>query len=327
MWLVPGRPRYLHPSGELRDKKWQQRRSRFQGLSAERLARDCALPCARGRRPDTPLPDPARCVDRPTPSPDLVAWASDAQRVWVATSLPTLAARNRFILVAPDASLNRHWNDGRGTVGKGKPSSADDVAYLKLLITAIVAHDRGDPRHVFMVGVSNGGMMTMRFACEAGSWLRAGGNVVSNLPSKEVGACRHVIPLPWISINGTRDPRIPFQGYAAGTLINGRPQAGLESADATFTFFADRAGCAHSVKLETLPDIDTHDGATAFKRVREGCARGTTSTQYVLAGAGHNWPGLPIDGQRAQTLGPADQDVDAGMVIWEHFRQTLTQQH
>lgn len=248
---------------------------------------------------------------------------SDAERVWVETSLPVLGERYGFIVVAPNASLNRHWNDGRGTVGKGKPSNANDVGYLKALIEDLVRHDQADADAVFMIGISNGGIMSIRFACEAGQLLRAGGNVVSNLPVKEVARCSAGKPLPWISINGDNDRRIPFNGYAEGTLIEGHPQAALESADQTFNFFADKALCAPDTKVEELADVDIGDGSTAEKRVRSGCIGGTTSTQYVLHNAGHNVPGLAIDSKRQQAFGRANQDIDAGTVIWGHFRQTL----
>jgi polyhydroxybutyrate depolymerase len=248
---------------------------------------------------------------------------SDGKRVWAQTSLPTLGARDGFILVAPNASINNHWNDGRGTVGEGNASSADDVGYLKALISAVVARDDGEADAVFMVGVSNGGIMTMHFACQAGQLLRAAGNVISNLPTKELSRCAAGRPLPWISINGDMDPRMPFNGYAESTLVNRRPQAGLESADKTFAFFADRARCLPRVRVETLTDSDKSDGSTAERRVRAGCVGGTTSTQYILHGAGHNVPGLAVEKKRVREFGFANQDIDAGTVIWRHFQQTL----
>lgn len=248
---------------------------------------------------------------------------SDAARAWAETSLPVLGARDAFIVIAPNASVNRHWNDGRGAVGEGAASGADDVGYLEALIEYLVRHDKVDASAIFMIGISNGGMMTIRFACEAGQLLHAAGNVISNLPTGEISRCRSAKPLPWISINGDNDPRIPFDGYAEGTLIEGRPQAALETADQTFNFFADRAQCAKGVRVENLPDVDLSDGSTAVRRVRSECVGGTTSTQYVLHDAGHNVPGLAIDVRRQQQTGRANQDIDAGTVIWDHFQQTL----
>jgi polyhydroxybutyrate depolymerase len=248
---------------------------------------------------------------------------SDDKTVWTESSLPTLGARYGFIVVAPNASTNKHWNDGRGAVGTGVPSTADDVGYIKALIAEIVARYKGDANAVFMVGVSNGGVMTIHFACEAGRLLRAATNIVSNLPRKQSTDCDIGKPIPWLSINADRDPRVPFNGSAEGTMLDGHPQAGLESAERTFAFFADKAGCSPVVHTEIVADINTADASTAEKRVRSGCVGGTSSTQYVLHNAGHNWPGLAISPERARAFGTANEDFDAGTVIWAHFQQTL----
>lgn len=247
---------------------------------------------------------------------------SDFKTVWTETSLPTLGARFGFLVVAPNASMNRHWNDGRNATGEGQPSTADDVGYLKALISDVVTHADGDPSAIFMVGVSNGGFMTIRFACEAGRLLRAGANVVSNIPTKQMALCKIGKPLPWLSINGDRDPRVLFNGYPAGTKILGRAQPGLVSATRTFTFFADNAKCASAVRIEAIPHISS-SRSTALKRIRNGCAGETTSTQYVLHSAGHTWPGLFYSANAALKRGGVNEDVDAGTVIWMHFRQTL----
>jgi polyhydroxybutyrate depolymerase len=248
---------------------------------------------------------------------------SDDDIVWRQTSLPTLGARDGFIVVAPNALKNRHWNDGRGRVGHGEPSDADDVGYLRALIAHVVAHEDGDPNAVFMTGLSNGGLMTIRFVCEGGDLLRAAGNAISNLPIKQAVNCHVGKPLPWISINGDRDPNMHFAGMPAGTLVNGRPQAGLESADQTFTFFANNARCSAAVRIVALPNINVGDGSTAEKRVRDDCAGGTTSTQYVLHNAGHALPGEPRIPARMREYGNVNEDLDAGSLIWAHFKQTL----
>lgn len=248
---------------------------------------------------------------------------SDARTAWTVTSLPTLAAVDRFIIVAPDASSNEHWNDGRGSVGQGKPSHADDVAFLKALIADVVAHERGDPDAVFIAGFSNGGVMAIRFACEAGTLLRAVAIIAAEMPAEMRARCKPGKPLPWLSMNGDRDDRLPFGGLRAGSLVLGRPQAGLLSADATFEFFADNARCARPARVYQVPDLDPSDGSTAVRRVRRGCARGAASTQYVFHGAGHSVPGYAYPAAEVRSRRGVNEDVDAGSLIWEHFRQTL----
>jgi polyhydroxybutyrate depolymerase len=248
---------------------------------------------------------------------------SDARKAWTETSLPTLGRRDGFIVVAPNALENRHWNDGRGTVGEGAASTANDVGFLEAVIAEVIARFHGDANVVFMAGISNGGMMTMRFACEKGELLRAAATVIADLPEAVATGCRRGKPLPWLAINAERDPRIPFEGSAASARINGKPQAELESADRTFAFFADRAGCSHEMKTVQIPDRERDDHSWAEERVRSQCIGGTTSTQYVLFGSGHNVPGLEAGAARLREYGAANEDVDAGSAIWAHFAQTL----
>lgn len=241
----------------------------------------------------------------------------DADDAWEQTSLPTLAARDRFILAAPDG-VDEHWNDGRGsTLAGDAASTADDVGFLRALIAELVSRDHGDAGAVFVIGASNGGFMAMNYACQAGETLRAGANVISNLPLAVVNRCRSSKPLPWLSMNGVKDTIVPFVGVPEGTVSKGKPQAALLSADATFQFWARRAGCGAAVRTEKISD-------SVEKRVRSGCAGGATSQQYVFSDAGHVWPGLAISGpMMAYYLGGTNLDVDTGEAAWTFFKSTL----
>ncbi|MGQ0700839.1 MAG: alpha/beta hydrolase family esterase [Panacagrimonas sp.] len=241
----------------------------------------------------------------------------DAEDVWEQTSLPTLAASERFILAAPEG-VDEHWNDGRGsTIAGDDASTADDVAFLRAVIADLVQRDRGDARAVFVIGASNGGFMAMNFACQAGDTLRAGANVISTMPVAVSKNCKGSKPLPWLSMNGMKDSIVPFAGVPEGTMSRGKPQAPLLSADATFQFWARRAGCGATMQTEKISD-------TVEKRVRSGCAGGMTSQQYVFSQAGHVWPGLAIVGPMiALYLGGTNLDVDTGEAAWGFFKSTL----
>jgi polyhydroxybutyrate depolymerase len=244
----------------------------------------------------------------------------DAEQVWRQTSLPTLAQSEGFIIVAPDA-LNRHWNDGRGTVLGGTPSAADDVGFLKQVIAEVIARDGGNPKAVFMVGASNGGFMTMHFACQAGSLLRAASYVVSDLPQEEISACA-APPMPWLAMNGTADPIIPFDGMKAETMKNGTAQPELLSSEATFDFWAARDQCGAFISKLTLPHLNPADPTSAEKRTCKGI-EGLTSIEYVFHGGGHSWPNLQYGPFIQQVIGVSNQDVDAGQAVWSFFKGTL----
>jgi polyhydroxybutyrate depolymerase len=227
-----------------------------------------------------------------------------AERTWRQTSLPILGAAQKFIVVAPQGVDNR-WDESSG------PGPDNDVEFLRAVMREEIAKDHADPKAVFMVGMSNGGFMTIHFVCMGGAELRAAGSVSATLSEDEVAGCAPKKALPWIEMHGDADMIVPFD---AGE--------GLLSAEQTFAFFADKAGCAKAVAREQLADVTADDGSTAEKRVRSGCAGGkATSTFYVLHGAGHSWPNSQSGPPGPR--GAVNQDIDGGSVVWDHFRATL----
>jgi len=251
--------------------------------------------------------------------------SQSAEDAWRETSLPTLGAREGFLVVAPEA-LDRHWNDVRGASIAGSPASTvDDVRFLKAVIAEVIAQDHGDPSAVFMVGSSHGGFMTMRFACDAGEALRAAASLLSTMPDALARNCKSPRPLPWLAVNGTEDPAVPFRGQVDGTVRRGETQAALRSADETFRFWADRAGCAAPTAREALTDQSADDRHRWAERiVRSNCVSGQVSQQVVLHGSGHVMPGMALDSRLAErVVGPAAPEVDGGTLVWMHFKATL----
>ena len=248
-----------------------------------------------------------------------------AEDIWRETSLPTLGAREGFLVVAPEA-LDRHWNDVRGsTIAGGPASTVDDVRFLRAVIAEVIAQDHSDPSAIFMVGSSHGGFMTMRFACDAGETLRAAASVISTMPDALARNCRSPRPLPWLAINGTDDPAIPFGGQVDGTVRRGETPAALRSADDTFRFWADRAGCAAPSTRQVLTDQAQDERHRWAERVvRTSCVGGQVSQQVVLHGSGHVIPGMPVDNRLVErAVGPAAPEVDGGTLVWMHFKATL----
>jgi polyhydroxybutyrate depolymerase len=255
----------------------------------------------------------------------LHAGTQSAEDVWRETTLPTLGAREGFLVVAPEA-LDRHWNDVRGASIAGNPaSSVDDVRFLRAVIAEVVAQDHGDPSAVFMVGSSHGGFMTMRFACDAGETLRAAASLLSTMPDALARNCKSPRPLPWLAVNGTDDPAVPFGGQVDGTVRRGETQAALRSADDTFRFWADRAGCAAPTAREALTEQGADERHRWAERiVRSSCVSGQVSQQVVLHGSGHVIPGLASDNRLAErAVGPAAPEIDGGTLVWMHFKATL----
>ena len=267
------------------------------------------------------LVQPARGAGRLPVVLLLHAGSQSAEDIWRETSLPTLGAREGFLVVAPEA-LDRHWNDVRGVTGG---STVDDVRFLKAVIAEVVTQDHGDPSAVFMVGSAHGGFMTMRFACDAGEALRAAASLLSTMPDALARNCKSPRPLPWLAVNGTEDPAVPFNGQVDGTVRRGETQAALRSADDTFRFWADRAGCAAPTAREAITEQGADDRHRWAERiVRSHCVGGQLSQQVVLHGSGHVIPGPATDNRLAErAVGPAAPEIDGGTLVWMHFKATL----
>lgn len=230
------------------------------------------------------------------------------EQAWRQTSFPTLAKSNGFLFVAPQGQ-NNQWNDGRPETLSGVRSTADDVAFLKSLIASLAESHHADPKRVFLAGVSNGGLMTMRFACEAGSALRAAGTAIANLPTELERKCPSRTPLPILQMNSTADPLIPFSGNAQ-----------FLSAERTFAFWATRSGCSAKEEAARLPHRVPSDTTYAVQHTRLHCP-GEPSAFIVFHGAGHSAPNQKYGPLLERALGKSNQDVDLGEAMWEFFRR------
>lgn len=182
------------------------------------------------------------------------------------TGYSRLADREGFLVAYPTATGSRPFWDVAGT----RP---DDVAYLRAVITTLTGPVAcADPDRVAMTGVSNGGGMTARMACDAADLLAAAAPVAggySTLPD-----CRPQRPLPILEIHGLRDTVVPYGGK------------GAQRAGAVDTFLAGWRGrdrCASRAR-RTAP-------ARGVLELRWTCPDGREVVHDRIADAEHGWPG------------------------------------
>jgi polyhydroxybutyrate depolymerase len=213
-----------------------------------------------------------------------------------------LADEKGFIAVFPDG-LNRQWNDGRGL------SETDDMAFLAALIDLFVARNNADPRRVYATGISNGGMMSFRIACELPKRIAAIGVIAANLPRALAERCSSGPPVPVMIIDGTEDKLMPWAG---GEIVGER--GAVLSATATAQTFTLRIGSPVET-VEPLPSFANAD-PTRVKRHRWKTGSGAEIVLYEVEGGGHTWPGgaqyLP-----EAVIGRTSRQIDASREIIE----------
>jgi polyhydroxybutyrate depolymerase len=218
-----------------------------------------------------------------------------------------LADRDKFIIICPDG-IDRSWNDGRTTPANYK--GINDVKFIDQLITYAIRSYNGDAKRVYLTGMSNGGFMASRLACELSNRIAAVAVVAASMDGSM--AYHPIKALPMMYIQGTKDPLVPFDGGAmkgAGGEIYGHEEL--------LGIWADEAHCNKNPVITNLPNM-VNDGTSVVKEEYTG-KTGIKVIGYTVVGGGHAWPGgkqyMP-----KMIIGTATHNLDACEVIWNFFK-------
>jgi polyhydroxybutyrate depolymerase len=191
------------------------------------------------------------------------------------------AERLGWIAAYPDG-----YADGWEPFGCCHHEGVDDVAFMGAIIDRLSASDSVDPNQVYVTGISRGGMMAYRLACEMSSRLAAiapvAGNMADSTGNVHNVDCRPDRPVSILALHGSDDPEIPITGGRSRVV---QEEVSYASLAAVIQTWRGLDGCASQ-------EMASAQGAIAESRW--GCSRGTEVEVLVLKGAGHAWPGAPI---------------------------------
>lgn len=228
--------------------------------------------------------------------------------------LDKVSDKHGFLVVYPDG-LDRSWADGRGGTPSDK-NGVDDVKFLSALIDKMEGEFRVDETRVYATGMSNGGFMSGRLACELSNRIAAVGIVAASLSESAAGNCRPAKPISVLIFQGTEDPLVPIQGGAIGR--NGAGGMVL-SHDKAVQKFVELDRCEAPPRKEHIEDR-AGDGTSIDIATYSGCADGSEVRSYVVNGGGHTWPSgmqyLP-----SVMIGKTTRNLDGSEVIWEFLSQ------
>ncbi|HVU14201.1 MAG TPA: PHB depolymerase family esterase [Phototrophicaceae bacterium] len=231
-------------------------------------------------------------------------------------SFTALADQAGFILVYPNA-VDEIWNDGR-LIGD-KLSNADDVGFIRALIDHLSARYPLDVQRIYVTGLSNGGHMAYRLACELSDQIAAIAPVAAPMFKHMSEACTPENPVAALIIMGTRDPVAPYHGGEARRLwLRWLKRHGTTylSARETARFWAQVNHCTGEPSVTLLPDHDPRDGTQIETTVY---ASGAAPVElYTVIGGGHTWPGSPLVLPRV-IFSRTSREIDASQVIWNFF--------
>lgn len=207
-----------------------------------------------------------------------------------------------FILIHPngtfDANNNRFWNAFGGVAG------VDDVAFISALIDTLSSTYNIDLNRVYSCGMSNGGFMSYKLACDLSERITAVASVTGSMAVGSFASCNPSNPTPIMQIHGTADPTVPYNGNAQ--------IAGVES---VVDFWVDFNNCDETPEFIEVPDIVTTDGCTAEHYIYHNGINNSTVEFFKIIDGAHTWPGAPI------SFDITNQDISASVEIWRFFSQ------
>ena len=160
-------------------------------------------------------------------------------------------------------------------------STVDDVAYLNSLVEDAAEHMEVDG--VYLIGLSNGGFMSYRMACESMPGLRAIA-AVAGTSFEDPTRCDGARPISILHIHGTSDGTIRYGGGGR------RGGASYPGAEETVHRWASRAGCDMAA-AETMASMDLIEGLpdeeTDVTRYHSGCDHGLLMELWTIENGPH----------------------------------------
>lgn len=242
---------------------------------------------------------------------------STAENMAVFTGFNTIADRENFIVVYPEG-IENHWNDGREPkVYRTHLENTDDVLFISSLIDALSVDLNIDKNMVYVTGISSGGMMTHRLACELSDRIAAIAPVASSMPSNMVDVWEPSNPVSVLVINGTDDPIVPWEDNETldeTGLGNVIPVPGV------IEFWSEKNGCLKKPEITRISERNPTDGTTVWMEVYSGCSGGVEVILMGIDGGGHTWPGACQYAEES-VIGRTSLEFDASEIIWQFFKK------
>ena len=224
--------------------------------------------------------------------------------------LDKVSEEHGFLVAYPDG-VERSWADGRRTTPSDR-KGVDDVKFLSMLIDQIQHQYKVDPARIYATGMSNGGFMSGRLACELSGRIAGVAIVGASLSERVAANCNPAKPISVLILQGADDPLVPLKGGALGRKGTGGVVLSHETAVAKFV---ELDHCGAEMKREHIPD-KAGDGTTIEVAIYSSCAGGSEVRGYVVNGGGHTWP----EGMQylpSAIIGKTTHNLDGSELIWD----------
>ena len=198
------------------------------------------------------------------------------------------------------------WNAGN-CCADARDQNVDDVGFIRQVV-ANVTHQMNIDRHrIYATGMSNGGMMAYRLACEMSDVFSAVAPVAG---TDNTRSCNPQHPVSILHIHARNDTHVLFTGGAG-------PDTHDKTKVTDFTSVADTI--AKWVRLDgcTATPRRILEKTGAYCEVYSPCQGNAQVELCVTETGGHSWPG----GVKPRGDEPPSQAISADDIMWDFFNR------
>lgn len=214
-----------------------------------------------------------------------------------------------FIAVFPNgisparSGMLATWNAGN-CCARARDENVDDVGFLRAVVADVRRRAGIDTARVYAIGMSNGGMMAYRLACEASDVFHG---IMSVAGTDNTRACHPARPVPVLHIHARNDDRVLFNGGAGEVFRN-------EALVSDFASVPDTIARWVQLNRATPAARRVLTVAGVSCELHEAMPGGAPVQLCVTETGGHSWPGGSK--QRGETPSGA---IKANDVMWDFF--------
>jgi polyhydroxybutyrate depolymerase len=183
---------------------------------------------------------------------------------------------DRPAIVVLPAGYGRSWNAG-ACCAAAHAKAVDDVTFLSRLVAQVLRSEPdADRRAVYLAGLSNGGRMAYRMACQRPDLFAAVAAVeaVSVYPCSAVG-----VPVPLLIVASTKDPLLRIDSEAPPKRMEGYLEPSVRGVVRSWSGVDGCSAAPTTIQV----------GALTQSRWT-GCRGGVGVGLDLYRGGGHVWP-------------------------------------
>ena len=199
------------------------------------------------------------------------------------------------------------WNAG-SCCADARDKNIDDVGFVKKIIGSVTRELSINHRMIFATGMSNGGMMSYRLACEMSDTFAA---IAAVAGTDGTLNCQPSKPVSVLHIHAKNDDRVLFTGGAGKKFRDESKVTDFVSVPDTIAKWVNLNRC------NTTPQSVLKKPGAYCEQYSQ-CQASVAVQLCVTDTGGHSWPG----GTKPRGSEPPSKVISANDVMWDFFIAT-----